>query len=132
MNIKIIRTRIEFDQQMIREHDAFRNEVSATLRDIERTLDDQKRIKDVLDTEIRPTLAKLKDEEDKWKAAVEKYNLNWLHVYNPRSSDNKVLRDYAIQGFPTKILVGPDGKIVKTIVGEDPAFYTFMDETFGK
>lgn len=72
------------------------------------------------------------DKEDKWKAAVEKYNLNWLHVYNPRSSDNKVLRDYAIQGFPTKILVGPDGKIVKTIVGEDPAFYTFMDETFGK
>ena len=68
MNIKIIRTRIEFDQQMIREHDAFRNEVSATLREIERTLDDQKRIKDVLETEIRPTLAKLKDEEDKWKA----------------------------------------------------------------
>ena len=32
----------------------------------------------------------------------------------------------------TKILVGPDGKIVKTIVGEDPAFYTFLDEKFGK
>ena len=68
LNIKIIRTRIEFDQQMIREHDALRNEVSETLRDIERTLDDQKRLRDVLDTEIRPTLKRLRKDEDKWKA----------------------------------------------------------------
>lgn len=70
------------------------------------------------------------DPEDKWKAAVEKHQLPWLHVYNPRTSS--VLKDYAIQGFPTKIIVGPDGKIVKTIVGEDPSFYTFLDELFGK
>ena len=54
----------------------------------------------------------------------------WLHVYNPDNSN--VLTDYAIQGFPTKIIVGPDGKIVKTVVGEDPSFYTFMDDKFGK
>ena len=68
------------------------------------------------------------DPEDKWKEAVKKYELPWLHVYNPR--DSKVLEDYGIQGFPTKIIVGPDGKIVKTIVGEDPAFYTLLDELF--
>ena len=70
------------------------------------------------------------DSDAKWKAAVEKYQLPWIHVYNPKTSD--VLCKYAIQGFPTKIVVGPDGKIVKTIVGEDPAFYTFLDDTFGK
>lgn len=70
------------------------------------------------------------DTDQKWRDAVKKYELPWLHVYNPR--DSKVLADYGIQGFPTKILVGPDGKIVKTIVGEDPSFYTFLDETFGK
>ena len=69
------------------------------------------------------------DPEEKWKAAVEKYELPWLHVYNPRG-DSKVLEQYEIQGFPTKIIVGPDGKIVKTIIGEDPAFYTFLDELF--
>ena len=68
------------------------------------------------------------DTEEKWKAAVEKHELPWLHVYNPR--DSKVLEQYEIQGFPTKIIVGPDGKIVKTIIGEDPAFYTFLDELF--
>ena len=41
-----------------------------------------------------------------------------------------VLEDYGITGFPTKILIGPDGKIVKTFIGEDPAFYEFLDEQF--
>ena len=66
------------------------------------------------------------DTEAKWKAAVEKHQLPWIHVYNPKGSN--ILEKYAIQGFPTKIVVGPDGKIVKTIVGEDPAFYTLLDE----
>ena len=70
------------------------------------------------------------DSEEKWKEAVKKYELPWLHVYWTRESS--VLTDYAIEGFPTKIVVGPDGNIVKTIVGEDPAFYEFLDELFGK
>ncbi len=68
------------------------------------------------------------DSENKWKEAVKKHELPWLHVYNPR--DSKVLSDYGVQGFPTKIIVGPDGKIVQTIVGEDPAFYTLLDSLF--
>lgn len=68
------------------------------------------------------------DTEAKWKAAVEKHKLNWKHVYNPK--DSKVLEMYAITGFPTKIIIDPEGKIVKTVVGEDPAFYTFLDELF--
>ena len=68
------------------------------------------------------------DTDQKWRDAVKKHELPWLHVYNPKTSS--VLADYGIQGFPTKIIVGPDGKIVKTIVGEDPAFYTLLDELF--
>lgn len=71
-----------------------------------------------------------RDTEEKWKEAVKKYELPWLHVYNPKSST--VLSDYAIQGFPTKIIIGPDGRIVKTFAGENSSFYTFLDETFGK
>ena len=71
------------------------------------------------------------DTQEKWKAAVQKHELPWLHVYCPR--DNRQLLDaYGIQGFPTKILIDPQGKIVKTVVGEDPAFYTLLDETFSK
>lgn len=72
------------------------------------------------------------ESEDKWKAGVEKYELPWLHVYQPRQGAVQTTRLYNIQGFPTKILVDPDGNIVKTIIGEDPSFYTFLDEMFGK
>jgi len=68
------------------------------------------------------------DSEDDWKAAVEKYQLPWLHVYN--TSDSRVLADYGIEGFPTKVIVGPDGKVVQTVVGEDPQFYTLLDTLF--
>jgi thiol-disulfide isomerase/thioredoxin len=69
------------------------------------------------------------DPEDRWKAAVKEYELPWLHVYCPKD-DMSVLRDYGIQGFPTKIIIGPDGKVVKEIIGEDPVFYTLLDEFF--
>ena len=69
------------------------------------------------------------ESKERWLAGLKKHQMPWLHVYNPDNSN--VLTDYAIQGFPTKIIVGPDGKIVKTVVGEDPSFYTFMDEKFG-
>ena len=68
------------------------------------------------------------DTPEKWKEAVKEYELPWLHVYC--DDESTVLADYQIQGFPTKIVVGPDGNIVKTIIGEDPAFYDFLDELF--
>ena len=70
------------------------------------------------------------DSDAKWKSAVAANELPWLQVYNPR--DSKVLEDYGIQGFPTKIIIDPKGNIVQTIIGEDPAFYTLLDELFGK
>lgn len=70
------------------------------------------------------------DTEAKWREAVKKHELPWLHVYCPEGAT--ILSDYGITGFPTKIIIGPDGKIVKTIVGEDPEFYTLLDNLFGK
>ena len=70
------------------------------------------------------------DEEDAWKAAVAEHQLPWKHVYNPKEST--LTEVYAIQGYPTKIVIDPEGKIAKVIVGEDPAFYEYLDATFGK
>lgn len=70
------------------------------------------------------------DSDEAWKAAVKKHELPWKHVYCPRGS--KVPSMYAIQGFPTKIVVDPKGKVVKVVVGEDPKFYDYLDELFGK
>ena len=34
---------------------------------------------------------------------------------------------YGIEGYPTKIVLDKEGKIAKVVVGEDPAFYTYLD-----
>lgn len=69
------------------------------------------------------------DTDEKWRNAVKQYELPWTNLYNPKSGTS-VLTDYAVKGFPTKILVSPDGLIHRVVVGEDPSLYTYLDELF--
>lgn len=69
------------------------------------------------------------DTEAKWKQTVKDHNMNWKHVYNPKGNKD-VLEQYGVSGFPTKVIISADGKILKTVVGEDPAFYEYLDQLF--
>lgn len=64
------------------------------------------------------------ESQEAWRKGVEKYQLPWVNVYNPEGST--LLADYVVQGFPTKVIVSPEGKIANIIVGEDPAFYDIL------
>lgn len=66
------------------------------------------------------------DSAEAWKAALKKHELPWVNVWNDPKGDNKLMEDYGIQGFPTKVIVDPKGKIRNITVGEDPAFYTTL------
>ena len=66
------------------------------------------------------------DSEEAWKEAVAEYEMPWKHVYN--SENDGVAELYSIQGFPTKIVIDPQGCIVKKFEGEVPEFYTFIAE----
>lgn len=66
-----------------------------------------------------------RDTEEKWRKAVEEYDMPWLHVRNGDNPDVSVL--YAVRGYPTKIVISPEGTILKVVVGEDPEFYTYLD-----
>lgn len=68
------------------------------------------------------------DKEEKWKAAVEEHEVPWLHVRNADDPDVSLL--YAINVYPTKIVVDPEGKIAKIVLGEGPAFYEYLDQLF--
>lgn len=65
------------------------------------------------------------DSEEQWRNGVARFELPWVQVYKP-DSDNKVIQDYFVQGFPTKVIVNPDGKIVNITVGENPDFFTIL------
>ena len=68
------------------------------------------------------------DTIEKWKAAVAKHEIPWLHVYWDKEKGDNPLEMYAVRGFPTKVVIDPEGKVAKVIVGEDPAFYDYLDE----
>ena len=60
--------------------------------------------------------------EADWRAGVKKYELPWINLYN---GENRALYDdYNVEGFPTKVIINPEGKIVDLTTGEDPVFFT--------
>lgn len=61
------------------------------------------------------------DTDERWRAAVAKHELPWVNVRQTEA--DKVTEAYAIEGFPTKFLIGPDGNILNVTVGEDPNFF---------
>lgn len=71
-----------------------------------------------------------RDTEEKWRAAVDEHQLPWLQVRCPDEQLQTIAAQYSIEGFPTKVIIDPEGKLVRTVVGEDPAFYSFLDELF--
>lgn len=71
------------------------------------------------------------DTQEKWKAAVKDLGLPWIHVYNPKGLGD-ITPKYDIQGFPTKIIVGKKGEVLKVVIGEDPEFYSSLDEIMKK
>lgn len=72
------------------------------------------------------------DSEVEWKKAVQTNALPWLNVINVEEGENDVNKMYAISGYPTKIIINPDGKIIKFITGESQEFYMTLDELFGQ
>ena len=69
------------------------------------------------------------DTEAKWKKAVADNELPWKHVFVPKGST--VLTDYLISAFPTKVIIG-NGKVLSTVIGEDPKFYELLDTLFAE
>lgn len=69
-----------------------------------------------------------RDTEEKWRAGVKKHALPWVNLYN--GFNDELTNKYAVPGYPTKILVDPEGEIVQVFVGETEELYQKLDELF--
>ena len=80
--------------------------------------------------ELKPKLEVLgvacNDKYEAWVNGLKKYDLPWVNVYNPEKGGGQILEDYAVEGFPTKVIVSPEGKIVNITTGEDPKFFDIL------
>lgn len=68
------------------------------------------------------------DSPETWRAAVAKHQLPWINLYQADDAAVSVPELYGVDGFPTKLIIGPDGTIRNVTVGEDPEFFKRLDE----
>lgn len=67
------------------------------------------------------------DNGERWKQFIGKnVKYQWHHVLS-RSNEDYILK-FNVAGFPTKIIVDPQGKILGRYVGEDDTIYNKLDE----
>jgi thiol-disulfide isomerase/thioredoxin len=72
-------------------------------------------------------VAQESDDGTKWRAFLDKNpSYQWHHVLS-RNDENYILK-YSVAGFPTKIIIDPQGKILARFVGEDDAIYNKLNE----
>ena len=66
------------------------------------------------------------DDGTRWKKFItDKPEYNWHHVLS-RKDEDYILK-FSVAGFPTKIIVDPEGKIVGRFVGEDVKRRKFLE-----
>ncbi len=68
------------------------------------------------------------DTKESWKKAVKENKLDWLQLINNSDMDLDVSIKYSIKGYPTKIILDKNKKIVEIFVGESNEFYEKLDE----
>lgn len=72
-------------------------------------------------------VAQESDNGEGWRAFLDKNKkYQWHHVLS-RPNEDYILK-FSVAGFPTKIIVDPQGKIVGRYVGESEDFYAKLDE----
>ncbi|MDE6556800.1 MAG: TlpA family protein disulfide reductase [Duncaniella sp.] len=71
------------------------------------------------------------DSQDVWRAGVKRFDLPWVQVYKPED-ETKILTDYYVQHYPTKVIISPEGKVLNLTVGENPEFFTTLNSLLGE
>jgi len=67
------------------------------------------------------------DNQDRLKSTLDEYNINWPQVIEGEQEENMFSTIYGIRAYPTKILIGPDRKVIRSYTGIDRDFYSDID-----
>jgi len=70
----------------------------------------------------------------KWEQAVNEDGLTWVQVLNAEGiKDFDIVQGYAIEAFPTKILLDKEGHVIDRFVGDSPdVIDAKLEQLFGK
>lgn len=87
---------------------------------------DLKKLRDTYPDQLR-VLGIASDKDESWRKAIEQHDLNWVQILNDKGNGNFVSR-LNVTGFPTKILVDPNGKIAYRSTGGGETSFQKMSE----
>lgn len=65
------------------------------------------------------------DKEERWKDAVVRNQVPWQHVISP---DGTTEVRYGVTAYPFKVIVSPEGTVIKSFKGETAEFYRMLDK----
>jgi thiol-disulfide isomerase/thioredoxin len=69
----------------------------------------------------------LETQLEKWQKAISEDGIGWKHIlYDPTVAD--LVKQYDIMGYPTKFLVGKDGKFIMRILGNSPQSHEMLQK----
>jgi thiol-disulfide isomerase/thioredoxin len=68
------------------------------------------------------------DKEADWKTAVIEHELLWIQTINVATVESSISVRYAIDSYPTKIILSPDKTFLFKFEGEGDDFYRKLDE----
>ncbi|MBW7838540.1 MAG: redoxin domain-containing protein [Chitinophagaceae bacterium] len=72
-------------------------------------------------------IAQESDDGTNWRTFLDKNkDYHWHQILN--RPENDLILKFSVAGFPTKIILDPNGRIVGRFVGEDEAIYNKLDE----
>lgn len=70
------------------------------------------------------------DKEEQWRNTVKENEMTWTNIIHPKDvgPEKSIMMNYAITGFPTKVIITPEGRIHKVFTGETEDFYKEIDK----
>jgi len=69
------------------------------------------------------------DLDETWRKALTEQQMPWVQAINGEE-ENNVPINYGVSGYPTKVVIDPDGIIEYKTSGENPDFYEHLDQLF--
>lgn len=70
-----------------------------------------------------------RDKKNIWLKTVEKLEIEGMNLF---AENDNVPDKFGVVGYPTKIIIDKDGKIISKTIGESDEFYDKLDELFNK
>lgn len=67
------------------------------------------------------------DTDTACRRAMEKQHMTWPQIVDKTDMENSLVTRYAVQAYPTKIIISPESRIVGYFEGEEDTFYQTLD-----